>query len=272
MKVIVVVVLALMVVGAIAGDHGHGGGGGGGGHDWGYKQNGADWGGKCQSGHRQSPIDVVTRKVRGRGPKLDIYYNAVPNLSIYNNGHAIQVDGNLGYVETDGANYTVKQFHFHAPAEHTINGKTFPAEMHIVHQREGATGLDGLLVVGLIFESNPTSADNPLLSKLGFDNAATVPGEKGKKYTLSQPVDLFNDILELDGPKYSFKGSLTTPPCAEGVKWRLLAETQEISQKQLNNINSVFSGNHAFADGKGNNRAVQKRYGRTIRLIPEAAL
>lgn len=247
----------------------HGGKKGGGDHHWGYTQNGQDWNGLCKRGNRQSPIDIRTKNIkRARSDKFTVEFNyeAVSGLKIFNNGHTIQVQSvnggdSLGYVlSNNGKRYNVLQFHLHAPAEHTVNKRTFPLELHVVHQMEGAKGLNDLLVVGVLFKEGPANA---FLSQL---NLETLPKKASESNILSGEVDL-SVLRALDGNLFAYKGSLTTPPCAETVSWRLMSRVATASREQLAAFEALFAKNSAFAAGRGNNRAVQPRSGRRVWFV-----
>lgn len=139
----------------------------------------------------------------------------------------------------------------HSPSEHTINDMNFNFEMQIYHQY--ANGMDMGAVVSILFDvtrgitTEPNTA-NPFIEQLMF-NMADPNG-----YSLNE-VNLATFLASVDMRKYwAYNGSLTTPPCTEGVKWIVIEEVQTISMDQLNAIKAYFSDNLSFASGKGNNR------------------
>ena len=165
-------------------------------------------------------------------PKLlPIRFNYKPaEVSVQHNGHTIQVDYPLGnYIELEGERYDLVQFHFHAPSEHKVAGIPYDFELHFVHK--SAEGK--LAVVGVLFEEGGAQrALEPILEAM--------PHEKG----------VSADHLTVDAAKflpkkrtfYSYSGSLTTPPCSEGVRWLVLSQPNEIAAKQVD----AFVANVSF--------------------------
>lgn len=177
----------------------------------------------CKTGKGQTPIDLT------KGAPSDISlgqlvfkYQPIP-LEIVNNGHTIQVevksDSSLSAV---GTKWRLLQFHAHASSEHTVDKKSFALEIHFVHRNDKGN----LAVVGVLFD---VGKENAALAPY-FDHA---PKEKGPA-KLVQGKSL--DLGKIFGPKaayYHYQGSLTTPPCTEGVEWFVLQEVQQISAAQL---------------------------------------
>lgn len=177
----------------------------------------------CKTGQGQTPIDLT------KGAPSDISlgqlvfkYQPIP-LEIVNNGHTIQVevksDASLSAV---GTKWKLVQFHAHASSEHTVDKKSFAFEIHFVHKNDKGN----LAVVGVLFD---VGKENVALAPY-FDHA---PKEKGAA-KLIEGKSL--DLGKIFGPKaayYHYQGSLTTPPCTEGVEWFVLQEVQQISAAQL---------------------------------------
>ena len=136
-------------------------------------------------------------------------------------------------IELDGQSYDVAQFHFHAGSEHVIDGEQFPLEMHIVHK----TADDQLAVVGLMVE---VGAENEALASV-FNNIPTEVTEEGEPVD-GESVDLAA-VLPDSETYFQYGGSLTTPPCSEGVAWQVLDTPIEISQDQLDAFTAVVDGN-----------------------------
>ena len=99
----------------------------------------------------QSPIDLNSGTKGGAGSTLAqfVKYDPIPARQLKNNGHVMQVDGGFGSFKLPDGEYQVKQFHFHFPAEHTVDGKLSAGEMHIVHQKVGSSGTNDLAVIGI---------------------------------------------------------------------------------------------------------------------------
>ena len=221
--------LLLTASAAFAGDHGT---------HWGYTghEGPEHWGElseeyrMCAQGMNQSPIDIVA-SVHGDLAPIGFGYTAAPT-EILNNGHTVQVNVAKGSTITlDGETYALLQFHFHTPSENHIAGKEFPLEAHFVH----ANAEGHLAVVGVMFEAG---AENAELKKLWAD----MPMEAGVHHTLHADAA---DVLALLPEKreyYRFNGSLTTPPCTEGVKWMVLKQPLTISKAQVEKFMHAVHG------------------------------
>ena len=162
----------------------------------------------CRTGATQSPIDIA-KSQPGAGGRTNIKWQPAA-LSVINNGHTIQADvANGGAIEVDGVPYTLVQFHFHAPSEHTVNGKRFAMETHFVHK--SAQG--ELAVVGVLHEAG---AANEAIGPVW----AALPRSAEEK----KPLANFDcsAVLPKDRAMYRYAGSLTTPPGRSGtVQWHL---------------------------------------------------
>ncbi|MDP0930297.1 carbonic anhydrase [Paracoccus onubensis] len=197
----------------------------------------------CKAGTRQSPIDLSKTDAVGE-LSFTSDYRAVP-MKIWNNGHTIQLDAkNAGEMAEDGKIYNLLQVHFHDPSEHALNGKNYPLEAHFVHRDK-----DGeLAVLGVFIEEG---AENPELAKI-ISHIPAKPGEPMVVEGLDfDPSALLPDNLAA----YRYSGSLTTPPCTEGVAWRILSHPITASADQIK----------ALADVMGsNNRPLQAVNGRLV--------
>jgi carbonic anhydrase len=198
--------------------------------------------GTCKLGHEQSPIDIRDAK-KGKLAPLDLGYKK-GSADIVNNGHTIQVtpaDG--GGLNIDGVPYKLVQFHFHTPSEEKIHGKAYSMVMHLVHQN--ADGKLAVIAV-LLTEGKANAALAPV-----FDN---MPAKEGDKKSLPAALDV-TDFLPADKGYYTFNGSLTTPPCSEGVRWFVLKHPVEISKAQHATFQKLY---------KMNARPVQPLNGRVV--------
>lgn len=199
--------------------------------------------GECSSGRNQSPIDL-RNFIEADLPRIIFDYKP-GGYQVVNNGHAVQVDYGPGSkITVDQTDFQLKQFHFHSPSENTVNGKSFPMEAHFVH----ADAKGNLTVVALMFEEG---ASNKLLEKVW----PHVPKEENSKVELATPVAVA-ELLHANRDYYRYDGSLTTPPCSEGVRWFVLKHTAKASIEQLALVREVI--------GHANNRPVQAVGARTI--------
>jgi carbonic anhydrase len=193
---------------------------------WGYDGalNPAKWGDVfpvCGSGKSQSPVDI-------RGPFVKATNELKPSfkpatLKIVNNGHTLQVNvGNGSKTEINGESYELLQFHFHRPSEEHIEGKPMAMVAHFVHK--SAAGK--LAVIGVLLSEG---AENEAVKMIW----ANAPKEEGPEKVVAEST--FNPAAML--PKrlhyYSFEGSLTTPPCTEGVTFYILKTPMTISRAQI---------------------------------------
>lgn len=201
----------------------------------------------CSNGHHQSPIDITNAKTANL-PVLKFDYNAVP-LMIIDNGHTVMVTYAPGStLIVDDKVYKLTQFHFHHPSEEHINGKGFDMVAHLVH-----TDAEGhLAVVAVLFTKG---AANPLLETLWKN----IPAEKEKTVTASDVSVNVKDLLPTGHGYYTFSGSLTTPPCTEGVTWYVLKSTATLSPQQLASFAKLYPAD---------NRPIQPTYQREILETP----
>ena len=176
----------------------------------------------CSEGRNQSPIDIKVDLKAGL-PELVFDYHSTPLREI-NNGHSIQQNvepGSFLIVPDRGLHHELKQFHFHSPSEHTIAGQSYAMEMHFVH-----VGEDGMVVVvGILIEEGE---EHPVVNKLW----AFMPENPGD--TSEQPIGIEEtNLLPPTREYYAYSGSLTTPPCSEGVAWIVLKTPVELSAEQI---------------------------------------
>ncbi|MFM2485558.1 carbonic anhydrase [Celerinatantimonas yamalensis] len=174
----------------------------------------------CSEGKNQSPIDI-TQTVKGELPAIHFSYKA-SHIDLLNNGHTVQINVEPGsYITVNNHRYDLKQLHFHSPSENMINGHNFPLEAHFVH----ADSQGNLAVVGVLFQEG---AANKVLSGL-WQNMPMHAGDRRKLARTFNPMNL----IPLNETYYRFNGSLTTPPCSEGVSWMLLKAHTTISKEQV---------------------------------------
>lgn len=184
----------------------------------------------CASGHRQSPINI-DRTVKTALPALEFRYaSAAPTL--VNNGHTIQVNLPPGQMlSVGGVSYELLQFHFHTPSEESIRGRRAAMVAHFVHK--AADGSLGVVAV-LIQPGKPTAAFEPLFRHL--------PREGETVTVAGLALDLAG-MLPADLGYYDFDGSLTTPPCSEGVHWMVLKTPVTVGRRQIDAFHHLFRSN-----------------------------
>ena len=175
----------------------------------------------CESGDMQSPIDLAGANANGK-VALDVNYSA-GTLTVSNKGLTVQADFAAGSSMTSGGTtYNLIQIHFHTPSEHAISGKRFPLTGHFVHATEGGK----LGVLGVMFEEGAANAE---LAKI----LAAAPATKSEPSTVAGTMIDPNGMLPADKAVYRYMGSLTTPPCSEGVNWHVLRDPITASKSQI---------------------------------------
>ncbi|KAF9165078.1 hypothetical protein DFQ26_000626 [Actinomortierella ambigua] len=216
---------------------------------------------RCKTGLQQSPIDLgaepsvtfVTQPIQHR-------YAVLTNATVGFNGHAVQVDWTqpadaaaASWIEVGGKRYTLVQFHFHSPSEHRVDNHFTDGEMHLVHRADDGT----LAAIGLFLELKV--ANNPWFSWINaLDNAVDQlpPGSDPTKTKLPlTSVDLpaLASAAQNFSNRWTYTGSLTTPPCTEGVAWSMVKEPISLGLEQFD----------ALVDLEGfNSRYIQDRPGK----------
>ena len=196
----------------------------------------------CGNGQRQSPIDI-----RG-GLAVDLepvrFDYQASRFAVVDNGHTVQVNVGPGNsIEVGGKRFELVQFHFHRPSEERIDGRQFEMSLHLVHKDEQGR----LAVVGLLFEKGPPQ---PVLQKV-WNN---LPLEKNDEAQARVPLELA-ELLPADRRYFTYMGSLTTPPCSEGVQWIVMRQPVTLTQEQIDIFARIYPMNA---------RPVQSASGRRI--------
>ena len=205
----------------------------------------------CAAGRDQSPINL-RQAAKGEGDQLKFFYQVSPLKSL-NTGHGLQVPYELGsYFENGKGRFELLQFHFHTPSEHTIEGKGFPLEMHLVHRNTKAGSAQSLAVVGVMFR---VGAENPSLETL----LTSVPIKSGETARLPGVYLNVQEWLPKETSYFYYPGSLTTPPCSEGVAWHVIKTPLEASASQLKKMAKTFGVNA---------RPIQPLNNRVLRFQP----
>ncbi len=188
----------------------------------------------CGAGKAQSPIDIEDSAARKSDlPAIAFDYKPSP-LKIVDNGHTVQVVYAPGSsITVQGKQYELVQFHFHKPSEEKINGKPADMVVHLVHRdRDGK-----LAVVAVLLQAG---ASNPLIETLWKN----VPKEKEKEQDVPGVEVNAAQLLPANRTAYyTFTGSLTTPPCSEGVTWFVLKARATISKDELASFGKVYATN-----------------------------
>ena len=203
-------------------------------HKWGYEVNGPESWGKhyedCQSGIEQSPVNIETSTYN---VDKEISLNFQDGIFSYkHNGHTLKYTldplNKMNFMVVDGKKYHLLQLHFHSKSEHTLDGKSFPFEIHFVHHSDdGSYGVLGILGE----EAAEGEQESPILSQL-LDHADS------EKTFIINPRDLapadITDVL------FSYDGSFTTPPCTEGVQWVVATERLKVSKETIEKLKDLI--------------------------------
>jgi carbonic anhydrase len=205
----------------------------------------------CSSGLGQSPIDLAGA-TRGRGFELGFDYEPT-ELVIENNARTIEVVYESGsMLRVGGRSYELLQFHFHTPSEHQIGGREEPLEAHFVHR-----SADGeLAVVGVLIREGEANA---ALERI----LANAPEEEGEVHVPGEYVSADELMPEERHGYRRYTGSLTTPPCSEGVRWMVLAQTITASTEQVLRLREILAHVQHFPY---NARPIQPDNGRRVVL------
>lgn len=200
----------------------------------------------CATGKRQSPIHIEdSTTLQGPAEPLQFNYQA-SNGTVVNNGHTIQVDvSGDNSVTVRGSTYKLLQFHFHNPSEERVNFKNFAMVAHLVHKNDEGQ----LAVVAVLLDPG---AANALINKVW----TYMPLDSGDRVRMPAGLIDMNELLPKDQRYYQFMGSLTTPPCSEGVLWMVLKQAMPVSREQLKLFAQLFPNNA---------RPVQPLNGRAVR-------
>lgn len=189
-------------------------------------------------GSRQSPIDL-TGATSAEDPSLRVRYTAADGR-VTDTGHAIQVNTTGGTMTIGGTTYDLQQFHVHTPSEHTVDGRRYAGEIHLVHR----AGKNQLAVLAVFVEK----ADSP-------PHPALHDWIQGTDTTLTYNA---SSLLPSTRSYYTYAGSLTTPPCSEIVRWVVLDTPIQASSAQLDTLRTQHQGNA---------RPIQALNDRTIRYV-----
>jgi carbonic anhydrase len=184
----------------------------------------------CKTGHQQSPVNI-TNAVVSKLPAIEFDYKPAV-LKIVDNGHTVQVNYPLGsYIKVGDRTYQLLQFHFHHPSEEQIQGKSHDLVIHLVHQ----DAEQHKAVVAVLADRGQS---NPVIQAV-FSH---LPKSKGQEVTTDQTINA-GDLLPATRSYYTFPGSLTTPPCSEGVTWFVLKASVTLSSSELGQFTSLYPHN-----------------------------
>jgi carbonic anhydrase len=200
----------------------------------------------CKDGHEQSPIDIRGARLNKALQPIEFHYLASP-VRLENAGNTVRVYPNLGsYIVAGGVRYDLVQFHFHHPGEEAIKGQITDMDIHLVHK-----SADGkIAVVAIRLAEDRTTPPNAVLATL-WPHLPTKDGATEKVTDMVNP----GGLLPADRGYWTYMGSLTAPPCTEGVRWFVFEQELTLSRDQLHTFAALF---------KVNSRPLQDTHGRRI--------
>ncbi|EEF32945.1 alpha carbonic anhydrase 7 [Ricinus communis] len=212
-----------------------------------------EWG-ACSNGSMQSPIDLFNERVEIVSYLGRLIRSYKPsNATLKNRGHdmMLQWETGAGTLRINGTEYILKQCHWHSPSEHTVNGKSYALELHMVHE-----SLDGkIAVVGIMYTiGRPDS----FLSSL-TDRLQLVAGTR--EYETAAGTVNPKDIKIGSRKYYRYMGSLTVPPCTENVLWTIVRKVRTVTREQVRLLRVAVHD-----ESNSNARPIQGINGRSVQL------
>ncbi len=200
----------------------------------------------CSHGHEQSPIDIRGARLNTALQPIEFHYIAGP-VTLEDNGHTIVAHVDPGsYIVNGGVRYDLVQFHFHHPGEEAVKGKLTDMDIHLVHQ--SAEGKQ--VVIAIRLTEDITTPPNALLATL-WQHLPAKAGTSNKVTEMINP----GGLLPADRGYWTYMGSLTAPPCTEGVRWYIFEQEVTLSRDQLRAFANLY---------KINSRPLQDLHGRRI--------
>ncbi|HEY4071367.1 MAG TPA: carbonic anhydrase family protein [Sphingomicrobium sp.] len=204
-------------------------------HHWSYSgaEGPSHWGGTCNKGKAQSPIEIHTADASAEKlPPLEIDYRP-GTLHIIDNGHSIQVNVDHGSsMSVGGHRFDLVQFHFHKPSEEIIDGRQYAMVAHLVHRDSKGK----LAVIAVPLKAGEAS---PLIDTLWRN----IPHQKDREVSLHGVTISPGQLLPANRAYFTYMGSLTTPPCTEGVRWFVLKTPRSISIAQILAFGKFYRAN-----------------------------
>ncbi|EEF42872.1 carbonic anhydrase, putative [Ricinus communis] len=212
----------------------------------------------CKNGTLQSPIDMSNQRVKIIPKSGDLKRNYRScNSTVKNRGHdiSLQWEGHkAGSVNINGTGYFLQQCHWHSPSEHTINGRRYDMELHMVHESTDPNVKNKIAVTGILYKIGQPDA---FLSKLLGNVISMTDHKQDRNMGMINPNE-----IKMGGKRYyRYEGSLTVPPCTEGVIWTINKKIRTVSIDQVKALREAV---HDYAEK--NSRPVQPLNEREVQL------
>ncbi|MBN8828238.1 MAG: carbonic anhydrase family protein [Sphingobacteriia bacterium] len=183
----------------------------------------------CHNGNSQSPINITPSLNKIKNLKY-FYSSLKPEQIVDNKGTALKLkQNNQNYILINDKKYNLVQFHFHNLSEHTLNSKKYDMELHLVHQNED----DTLAVIGILIKEGKSHSEIKKL--LNYHPDKNIP-ENSTNINLGR-------LLPNNSNIYNYVGSLTTPPCTEGVNWLVMDKPIEASIDEITALRNLIKFN-----------------------------
>ncbi|MEL6162105.1 MAG: carbonic anhydrase family protein [Cyanobacteria bacterium J06627_32] len=193
----------------------------------------------CGKGQSQSPIDLTAAEAADL-VNPEFHYRAVP-LNLLNNGHTVQIPYAPGsYLTLAGKQYNLLQFHFHSPSEHSVEGHSQAAELHLVHRNDAGE----LAVVAVMLQSGEASKTGGAYLEL----TRNLPEKAGDKVRTGKTISA-QALLPETMTTYRYSGSLTTPPCTESVTWLVMSDPVVLPADQIAKYEALLNHNNRPRQG-----------------------
>ena len=215
---------------------------------------------ECLAGKEQSPVDIAGA-VPADLPDLEFDYPDTP-VTVANTGHTIEAsipESRDLTLTIDGVEYRLRQFHFHAPSEHTVDGKSYDTEVHLVHE----SGEGEIAVITVFLERSELEIT---FVPSVLESAPEVAGEE-VELDLASPIRLLGvaDATNAYGGDYAtYAGSLTTPGCTEGVRWIVTSGAMPTSPAAIDRLHGLIADFPGYVGYENNNRPTQPLNDRVI--------
>lgn len=210
----------------------------------------------CKNGKIQSPIDMSNERVDVINKSEKNTYKP-SNAVVTNRGHDISImwGGDAGSLFINGSEYALRQAHWHSPSEHTINGRRYDMELHMVHHNKDQNLPNKIAVSGVLYRIGKPDEFLGRLTK----NISTMINQEGESVNVTA-VDP-REIKMYSKRYYRYMGSLTVPPCTEGVIWTIHKKVRTVSRDQMKLLREAV---HDYAEE--NARPIQQKNSREIYL------
>ncbi|KAL6174706.1 hypothetical protein ACLB2K_051352 [Fragaria x ananassa] len=213
----------------------------------------------CKNGTQQSPIDLLSKIVKVHPNKGEVRLKYKPsNATIRNRGHDISIQwklGDAGSLEINGTDYWLDQGHWHSPSEHTINGKRFDLELHMVHLIPDANVENNIVVVANLYN---IGKPDKFLSEVSKEIKSMIDVKEERHIGVVDP----RNVRKGSANFYKYKGSLTVPPCTEGVTWIIDKELTTVSREQRDLLREAV-----YDSAELNARPLQALNGRDVQYF-----